>query len=413
MRWPARGTLSSGTSRHGERTSLCAWAAALGTLSVLAAAPALAHHRQTPPIVALTTSGDTPLPRLVPPERGSLVLATPWGAGRRIVTLSPWRNRDDPSLPTVIADAGDHANPAIADSGRVVAFDSASDPLGLGLAGRQVVGALGGGLFPVSQDPTGTSENPSVDGVGYRIAFESTADLTGTGTPGVRQVFLRDRDGSIRQLSHGLGAARNVVLSSRRDLVLFESSSDPLTGANTGIAQIWFGDVDGDAPAPITAGAGPSTNPILSSDGRLVLFESTADLAGTQANTGKAQIFVYDTRTRTYARVTNEPSGCRLPSAHRVQRDYRIAYVCGGVPYFTMLRADERYLVPAAGGTTQRVIAAMGVHFVVVSTRADLLAGAGATPGNQVYLVNLYKRPAVPVPATPVTWFPRQGLSPL
>jgi hypothetical protein len=265
----------------------------------------------------------------------------------------------------------------------------------------------------VSQDPTGTSENPSVDGVGYRIAFESTADLTGAGTPGIRQVFLRDRDGSIQQLSRGSGPARNPVLSPTRDLVLFESSSDPVNGANTGIPQIWFGDVDGGTRAPITAGAGPSTNPILSSDGRLVLFESMADLAGNQANTGIPQIFAYDTRTRTYARVTNEPSGCRLPSAHRVQRDYRIAYVCGGVPYLTMLRADQRYVVPTAGGTTQRVIAALGVHFVVVSTRADLVAGSGATPGNQVYLVNLYKRPALPAPGSPVTWFPFQGLSPL
>jgi hypothetical protein len=293
-----------------------------------------------------------------------------------------------------------------------VGFDSASDPLGLALPGRQVVGSAGGRLFPVSSDPTGTSENPALDGSGFRIAFESTADLAGGGTPGVRHVFLRDTDGSVRQLSRGVGPARNPVLSSRRDLVLFESSSDPLTGANTGIAQIWFGDSKG-ALEPITAGLGPSTNPALSEDGRLVLFESTADLAGSRANTGIPQIFAWDIRTRTYARVTNDPAGCRLPSAHRVQRDWRIAYVCGGVPYFTMLRANERYLVAAQGGVTQRVIAALGVHFVLISTRADLLSGAGATPGNQVYLVNLYKRPPVPAPGPPVVWFPNQGMSAL
>ena len=63
---------------------------------------------------------------------------------------------------------------------------------------------MNGGLFAVSQDPGGASENPSPDASGLRIAFESTTDLTSSGTPGIRQVFLRDRDGSIRQLSRGL-----------------------------------------------------------------------------------------------------------------------------------------------------------------------------------------------------------------
>ena len=77
-----------------------------------------------------------------------------------------------------------------------------------------------------------------------------------------------------------------------------------------------------------------------------------------------------------------------------------------------MVRADQRLVVPTAGGPTQRVVAALGVHFVLLSTVADLIAGSGTTAGNQVYLVNLYKRPAVPVPGT-IKWFPSQGLPPL
>ena len=46
-----------------------------------------------------------------------------------------------------------------------------------------------------------------------------------------------------------------------------------------------------------------------------------------------------------------------------------------------------------------------------MSTTSDLL-GTGSTPGNQVYLVNLFKRPAVPVPGA-ATWFPTRGLPPL
>ena len=78
-----------------------------------------------------------------------------------------------------------------------------------------------------------------------------------------------------------------------------------------------------------------------------------------------------------------------------------------------MLRANERYEVwTPPEGDTQRVIAAMGAHFVLLSTTSDLTDGAGTTPGHQVYLVNLFKRPAIPVPSA-VVWFPTQGMNPL
>jgi hypothetical protein len=327
------------------------------------------------------------------------------------------------NLQTPIADAGANANPAVASTGRAFAFDSGSDPLQTGLPGRQVIGALKTQLREVSDDPTGTSVNPTVDGTGMLVAFESTGDLAGTGNQGARQIFLSGRGGTVTQLSQGLGTSRNPVLSARQGLVAFESSSDPKTGADTGIAQIWIGNIAGGA-APITNGFGPSTNPALSNDGRIVAFTSTADLAHTLADTGVSQIYAYDTKTKTFARITtdtSDPLGCTLPSTFKCQQDWRVAFVCSGVPYYYMLRGDQRFQVPEVPGhtgITQRVVTELGIHFVVMSTTADLL-GTGSTPGNQVYLVNLFKRPAVP--CGPVTgcfagvaeWFPTRGLPPL
>jgi hypothetical protein len=386
--------------------------AVLALAAVALASPVAAHHRQTDGVVALTLSGDTPLPRIAAPGNKTLALAVQFGAGRRIVSISPWRDRRNPALQTIIAEAGDHASPAVSVTGRAFAFDSGSDPLGLGLPGRQAVGAQKTQLFAISEDPSGTSINASIDGSGKYAAFESTADLAGTGNPGARQIFVRDRTGAITQLSRGVGTSRHVVLSPKRRLVAFESSSEPTTGADTGITQIWVGDVVSGTATPITAGFGPSRNAAVSNDGRLVGFESTADLAGTQADTGVSQVFIYDTKSKTYARIANEALGCTLPSLFKVQRDWRVAYVCNSTPYFTMLRADQRYVVPVTGGPTQRVITELGIHFLVLSTRADMLAGSGSTPGNQVYLVNLFKRPGVPVPGE-IKWFPSQGLPPL
>lgn len=374
-------------------------------LTVLGAVAASAHHRQMPPVVAITTSGDTALPRTTPPGRSTMVLAIDGPGGAAIVTVQPFV---DPLSRLVVAPEGGNARPAIAASGRTVVWDTDEDPLGLSLPGRQVVISERGDLAPVSLDPTGTSENPSTDSTGRVVVFESTGDLASTGNLGQRQVFLRDRTGTIRQLSRGLGASRNAVVSPRRGYVAFESTSHPDTGADTGIEQIWLGTLDG-AAAPLTSGSGPSRNPAFSNDARLLAFESTADLTAGGVDTGVPQIYVHDLKTGTSARVTNQASGCSAPAVAKMIGDWRVAFVCDGAPYLYSLRTDRLFAVEASGGTTARIVLELGVHFVAVSTSANLL-GSGSTPGKQVYLVNTYKRPPVAVPTSPAVWFPFRGL---
>ena len=116
------------------------------------AAPAQAYHRQTPEVVAYTSSGDNPLPRLA--------------AGRRFVV-------------------------AIASSG------------------RQIFMRTNLGAFQVTHDPTGTSQNPALSGRGRVLGFESSGDLVDNGNR-TQQIFVRGLDGSITQLSHGAGVTQGV-----------------------------------------------------------------------------------------------------------------------------------------------------------------------------------------------------------
>jgi hypothetical protein len=83
----------------------------------------------------------------------------------------------------------------------MVVWDTADDPLGLGLPGRQLVMSQQGSLTltALTKDPTGTSSNPAVDVLGRNIAFESTGDLATTGNAGARQIFLLQQGGSIQQ----------------------------------------------------------------------------------------------------------------------------------------------------------------------------------------------------------------------
>lgn len=369
------------------------------------ASPAWAHHRQMPPVAALTTDGDTALPRVASPGRTTLALAIGGPGATSIVTVRPFV---DPLVRLVIAPAGNNAAPAIASGGRIVAWDTSEDPLGLALPGRQVVLSNRGSLTPVSLDPTGTSENAAVDGSGLAVVFESTGDLAGTGNSGQRQIFLRDRFGTMRQLSRGTGHSGNAVLSPRRGLVAFESTSHPDTGIDTGIAQIWVGSLEGGVQR-LTAGSGPSRNPAFSNDARLIAFESEADLAAGGVATGVPQIYVHDLKTGTSARITDDAAGCTAPAVAKVMHDWRVGFVCDGAPFLYSLRGDRRFAVETAGGTTARIVPELGVHFAAVSTTANLL-GSGATPGKRIYLINLYKRPPVAVPSAPAVWFPFRGI---
>jgi len=387
-----------------SRTLVIAFATAV------AAASASAHHRQTPPILPLTTSGDVALPRLPAAGRKALTLAIPQGGNRSILTLKPYRK---PMQVTPLVTTGDNQNPAISFTGTAVVYDTDADPTGSGLPGRQIVLAKGGALLAVAGDPTGTSANPAIDVIGLRIAFESTGDLANTGNAGHRQIFVRQPTGGVAQASIGVGTSRNPALSARRDWLAFESTSAPDTGLDTGVEQIWLGTTTGIAAAPITAGLAPSTRPSFSDDGNILTFQSRANLAGDLSDMGVPQVFIYDTRSQTSAQLTFDAAGCTDPGATKVRADWRVGFVCNGQAFFYTIRDDVLHHVATPDGDTTRLLPELGKYFLVVATTSDLLNGSGTTAGHQVYMVNLFKRPATATPAPVAVWFPYRGIKPL
>jgi hypothetical protein len=96
-----------------------------------------------------------------------------------------------------------------------------------------------------------------------------------------------------------------------------------------------------------------------------------------------------------------------------VKRDWRVGAVCGGQAYFYMIREDVLYQVATPDGEATGLQPELGKHFLVLATNSDMLAGSGTTAGHQVYMVNLYKRPATPIPAATAIWIPFRGIKPL
>src|SRR5262249_57840653 len=86
-------------------------------------------------------------------------------------------------------------------------------------------------------------------------------------------------------------------------------------GTSNGWKQCWLNQITTtppfNTPIRLTNGVGDSTHPTMSQDGRLVVWQSTADLLGT-GSTG-SQIFLLDRQTGILQQITNSAGGSTLP----------------------------------------------------------------------------------------------------
>jgi len=375
-------------------------------IACLHAATVQAHHRQTPPLVQITTDGDNTLPR-VPCKGGTLAFAAGAPGAKQLYAVKI----RTPSVVTPLTSTGDNDHPAISQSGQVVAWDVAATG-----GGRQVAMSARGPVPIVLGESAATTANPAVDLAGRRVVFESDGNADGATVPGVARIFLRDNKGVVRRLSPGDGPSHNPTMGRDEQVIAFDSTSDIVTGADTGIPQVWLANARLGTLRRLTAGAGASQFPLVGNDSRAIVFQSTAALAGDGADTGVPQVFLYDVRTGNYAQVTNDPAGCTLPAVQltlavdSTAHEWRVTYTCAGVAYLYEMRSDRRWRLPVADGDVTRVVPEMDNHFLVLTTTADLLAGSGLLTGHQIFIWNVFKKPVEPVSGPAATWFPVRGM---
>jgi hypothetical protein len=362
-----------------------------------------AMHRQSPPAALVSVStADNSFPRLPPTGPGLTWSEGPIG-GRTVMQV---KLKDLLTRVQVSNQPGDNFNVHTTRVGRYAVWEN--DP--------------GGGpsmLFfddrateaPLVPFPAG---NPAVTAVGNRVFFESTEDLDflNPNPTLARQIYHRSKAGLIHQVSRGEGTNKNPAATKGSAIVAYESTSDPSDGHDTGVSQIWLGNA---TPYPavanrITAGAVESTLPQISSDGLVIAFQTQADLLTDGHDTGVMQAYVYTTATNAFARVTDDAGGCEAPTVVRQGSSYRVAFTCSGQAFFYDFANDQRYRVPMpVGSHTSQLIVGLGYWFLQAATTGNLLTNTGLHPNHQLYVINLYKRPALPVAGT-ATWFPVRGL---
>ena len=200
------------------------------------------------------------------------------------------------------------------------------------------------------------SDNPSVSSDGRYTVFASDAtNLISGDTNSVRDIFLFDNNTStIRRINvsqqgvAATGASNTPVISAAGRYVAFSSEATNLVLNDTnGFSDIFVVDTqNGDISRESIATAGTQSNgasfrPSISSDGRYLVFESSASNLSASATTGVVQIYLRDRTLSTTTLVSFNSAG-----------------TAGG-----------------NGGSLQAVISSDGTYVAFASDATDLVAG--------------------------------------
>jgi Tol biopolymer transport system component len=230
-------------------------------------------------------------------------------------------------LPGVQAN-GANLNPAIADLGRYVAFESDASNLIVGdtngardvlLFGRQAGTMLRASVSTAGAQSNGASFLPSLSADGRYVAFESDAtNLVANDTNAKRDIFVRDTFSSttVRASVSSLGVQANGTssacsISADGRWVTFQSTAANLVPGDTNaIADVFVHDLQMGTTVRASvaiSGAqanGPSFAPTLSGDGRLVTFASeAANLVSGDTNAAR-DIFLHDLQSGVTTRIS-------------------------------------------------------------------------------------------------------------
>jgi von Hippel-Lindau disease tumor suppressor protein/WD40 repeat protein len=207
-----------------------------------------------------------------------------------------------------VANNGTSANPTISHDGRYVAFDSTGSNLVAGdtndaadvfVHDRQTGNTVRASLNSAGNQLAGASSVPDISGDGKHVAFQSTF-VSGPGdTNGGPDVFVKDLDtGGLFRISDsavidgaGNEPSQDPSISADGNVVTYESLANDLVsgGSDTNDQLDVYAYTRTPTPASVVLisnsdfGNG-GRNPIVSADGSTFVFESDANLAGTESD---------------------------------------------------------------------------------------------------------------------------------
>jgi len=215
----------------------------------------------------------------------------------------------------------DSSNPRMDNSSRMVVFESSADFFATGPAGSQIYRIdlrkfIHGCPFPCATtgneglvqitSSAGTSRNAVPSSGGKIVAFESDGDLLGLGEV-ASQVYTYDVKRTVLTLlGRGPGTSGKPSISLNGGWVAFESDTDLMGNGSVG-TNVYARKRNHSFPLQVSvAQGGHSSGASLSSNGHAVTFVSSADLAGTGSD--GPEVFSYDLRRQELQQITDSPN---------------------------------------------------------------------------------------------------------
>jgi len=167
------------------------------------------------------------------------------------------------------------------------------------------------------------SDAPAISADGRYVTFTSEAALVPGDTNGIADVFLRElRTGSLRRVNVSTtGAQANALtvsptMSASGRYVAFTSEAALVPGDTNGMADVFLHDVHAGTTVRVSLAAddgqatgGSSYGPMMSADGRHVVFSSDATNLVASDTNGVADVFLRDLRAGTTVRASLTAEG--------------------------------------------------------------------------------------------------------
>ncbi len=311
---------------------------------------------------------------------------------------------------------GESRNPSVDAGGQTVAFDSTADILNIGNTTRQIfTWNRHFGTYRQITFGTAPSQRPVVNFGGDDLVFESEADLLGSGGPtGQTNIFLWTSKATcditgckrMHQITKPLSAGPWVSGGARwsrepaANYVIFHSNA-PLLGPSNGFHQIYLYHRSTRFLEKLTNGNGDSINASIDNNGRMVTFQSRADLLANGSSGW--EIFRLDRETGQIVQITNTPFGDSTQPS--IATDARwIAFVSTGDVLASGSVGQQLFLHDAAGdliyqvtndprGDVSNPVATNENLFFFDSTQDFTQTGL---TGRQVYVFNVFQALGTP-----------------
>jgi Tol biopolymer transport system component len=212
--------------------------------------------------------------------------------------------------------------PSLSANGKVIAFESDFDFLGQGVNSYEIwlydtTAMTVTRITTAAGDGFRESRNPSLNANGTKVAFRSNSDFLGQGIPESQfEIWLYDTTTMtltrVTTASDSTRGSAHPYLSTNGTKSAFASDSDFLDqGIPQGQYEIWLYDTTAATFTRVTTASASnrqSAYPRLNTDGTKVVFVSDSDFLGQDIPDDQFEVWLYDTMTMTYTRITSGSS---------------------------------------------------------------------------------------------------------